>query len=465
MSPLNLNREKMPCQEPKIRARNFAEVNLGLTSEQAQREAGRCLQCKKPTCVAGCPVHINIPSFIQAIVEKQEDEAVRRIRLDNALPAICGRVCPQETQCEEACVLSKKGASVAIGSLERFVGDHAIRACVLPDMSQVAKQNKKVAVIGSGPSGLTCAGELAKFGYAVSVFEALHELGGVLAYGIPEFRLPKEEIVRCEIDTLKHMGVKFETNAVIGKLTTVPELLAGGFAAVYVATGAGYPSFMNIPGEDLNYVYSANEFLTRVNLMQAFKGEQAATPLYVGRRVAVIGGGNTALDAARSALRLGAEKVSLVYRRSEAEMPGRLEEVHHAREEGIDFQLLTLPLEYLGNEDGSVRAMRCVRMALGEPDASGRRQPVPLAQSEFEFPVDSAVVAIGTQANPIIAQTTPGLKTNPRGYIVANETGETSLENIYAGGDIVSGSATVILAMGAGRHAAKRIHEKLSLPK
>ncbi|NTV53355.1 MAG: NADPH-dependent glutamate synthase [Candidatus Firestonebacteria bacterium] len=462
MSPLNLNREKMPSQEPLVRARNFEEVNLGLSPEQARREAERCLLCKKPTCVTGCPVHINIPHFIQAILENHEDEAVRRIRTDNSLPAICGRVCPQETQCEEACVLNKKGAPVAIGALERYVGDYAIRACVLPDMSRVVSQNKKIAVVGSGPSGLTCAGELVKLGYQVTVFEALHELGGVLAYGIPEFRLPKEMIVRCEIDTLRHMGVEFITNAVIGKLNTVPELLAAGFAAVYVATGAGYPSFMNIPGEDLNYVYSANEFLTRVNLMQAFKGEASATPLVVGKRVAVIGGGNTALDAARSALRLGAEKVFLVYRRSEAEMPGRLEEIHHAQEEGIDFQLLTLPLEYLGKEDGSVRAMRCVRMELGEPDASGRRKPVPIADSEFEFQIDSAVVAIGTQANPIIAQTTPGLQTNPRGYIVANESGETSLPRVYAGGDIVSGAATVILAMGAGRHAAQKIHAALS---
>jgi glutamate synthase (NADPH/NADH) small chain len=405
---------------------------------------------------------VDIPGFIKLICKKDFEGAIEKIKDTNALPAICGRVCPQETQCEEACVLNKKGAPVAIGALERFVGDHAIRACILPDMSGVVKQNKRVAVIGSGPSGLTCAGELVKAGYAVTVFEALHELGGVLAYGIPEFRLPKEEIVRCEIDTLRHMGVEFATNEVIGKIHTVPELLSQGYAAVYVATGAGYPTFMNIPGEDLSYVYSANEFLTRVNLMQAFKGEAAATPLRVGKRMAVIGGGNTALDAARSALRLGAEKVYIVYRRSEAEMPGRAEEVHHAKEEGIDFQLLTLPLEYLGNEDGSVRAMRCVRMELGEPDASGRRKPVPIANSEFEFQIDSAVVAIGTQANPIIAQTTPGLQTNPRGYIVANESGETSLERIYAGGDIVSGAATVILAMGAGRTAAAKIHSDLN---
>ena len=332
----------------------------------------------------------------------------------------------------------------------------------LAGSSGIQKNHKKIAVVGSGPSGLTCAGELVKLGYDVTVFEALHELGGVLTYGIPEFRLPKELIVRCEIDTLKSMGVKFVTNAVIGKIRTIPEILSQGFQAVYVATGAGFPSFMNIPGEDLNFVYSANEFLTRVNLMQAFKGDRAATPMRVGRRSAIIGGGNTALDAARSALRLGAEKVFLVYRRSEAEMPGRSEEIKHAKEEGIDFQLLTLPLEYLGNPDGSVRAMRCQRMQLGEPDASGRRRPVPIAGSEFEFQIDSAVVAIGTQANPIIAKTTPGLETNKWGYIVANESCETSLPTIYAGGDIVSGSATVILAMGAGRTAAAKIHTALS---
>jgi glutamate synthase (NADPH/NADH) small chain len=465
MSPINLNRAHMPEQEPNIRAHNFAEVNTGLTPELAKQEAARCLFCKKPTCIEGCPVHINIPHFIQAILEDHPDEAVRRIRVDNSLPAICGRVCPQETQCEEKCVLAKKGAPIAIGALERFVGDHAIRACILPDMSNVRANGRKIAIIGSGPSGLTCAGELIKFGYAVTVFEALHELGGVLSYGIPEFRLPKEMIVKCEIDTLKNMGVQFVPNAVIGKIHTIPELQDMGYDAIYIATGAGYPTFMNIPGEDLNYVYSANEFLTRVNLMQAFKGDQSATPIYIGKRVAVIGGGNTALDSARSALRLGAEKVYIVYRRSEAEMPGRAEEIKHAKEEGIDFQLLTLPLEYLSHPNGSVRAMRCIRMELAEPDASGRRKPVPIAGSEFEFQIDSAVVAIGTQANPIIAATTPGLETNKWGYITANESGETNLKNVFAGGDIVSGSATVILAMGAGRTAAGQIHESLNSAK
>lgn len=459
--PLNPNREPMPEQDPRVRARNFEEVNLGYDPERARREAARCLLCAKPSCVNGCPVHINIPDFIRAIAEGDMNEAVRRLRRDNSLPAVCGRVCPQETQCEQACVLNKKGFPVAIGALERYVGDHALRECLAPEPCAVTRSGIKVAVVGSGPSGLTCAGELGKLGYEVTVFEALHELGGVLSYGIPEFRLPKEKVVQPEIETLRALGVRFETNAVIGRLSTVPELLAQGFRAVYIATGAGFPSFMNIPGEDLNYVYSANEFLTRLNLMRAYQGDRAATPLYVGRRVVVIGGGNTAMDAARSALRLGAEHVYLVYRRSEAEMPARAEEVKHAREEGIEFQMLTLPLEYTANEAGAVKAVRCIRMQLGEPDASGRRRPVPIPGSEFELAVDSVVVAIGTEANPVIARTTPGLETNKWGYIMVNDQGETSLERVYAGGDIVSGSATVILAMGAGRKAAHTIHAKL----
>ncbi len=459
MPPIKRDREKMPEQEPHIRAKNFNEVNTGFTREQAQLEASRCLFCKKPTCRDGCPVHINIPYFIESILENNPKEAVRRIREDNSLPAICGRVCPQESQCEKTCILAKKGTAVAIGALERFVGDYAINACVLPDMSGIVKKGKNVAIVGSGPAGLTCAGELAKLGYSVTVFEALHALGGVLAYGIPEFRLPKELIVDCEIETLKQMGVTFITNAVIGKINTIPELLDNGYASVFIATGAGYPSFMNIPGEDSNYIYSANEFLTRVNLMQAFKGDSSATPIHIGERIAIIGGGNTALDAARSALRLGAKHVHLIYRRSEAEMPGRLEEIKHAQEEGVDFQLLTLPLEYLAHPNGAVRSVKCIRMRLGEPDTSGRCQPLPIPGSEFELPIDSAVVAIGTQANPIIATTTPGLETNKRGYIIANENGETSIKQVFAGGDIVSGAATVILAMGAGRAAAKRINE------
>jgi len=460
--PLNLNRVHMPEQAPDKRRHNFQEVNLGLSPTAAREEAARCLFCKRPTCIDGCPVHINIPHFLHAIKENNLHEAVRRLRADNSLPAICGRVCPQETQCEQTCVLNKKGAPIAIGALERYVGDYAIREC-LDTVYEIKEKPQKIAVLGSGPSGLTCAGELRKFGYQVTVFEALHELGGVLTYGIPEFRLPKHAIVQPEIETLKALGVQFRTNALIGKITTISELMEKeGFAAVYVATGAGYPQFMDIPGEDLNYVYSANEFLTRINLMQAFKGD-AATPIHVGKRVAVIGGGNTAMDAARSALRLeGVEKVYLIYRRSEKELPARLEEVKHAREEGIDFQMLTAPVEYLGTPAGVVQSARCIRMELGEPDDSGRRRPIPVPGSEFEIAVDAVVVAIGTQANPIIARTTPGLATNKRGHIVVDDKGKTSIKNVYAGGDIVSGSATVILAMEAGRKAAMAIHETIS---
>ncbi len=461
--PLNLSREPMPEQTPAKRRSNFSEVNQGYGAEQAQREAARCLFCKRPTCIDGCPVHINIPYFIKAILEREPDEAVRRIRLDNSLPAICGRVCPQETQCEQACVLNKKGAPIAIGALERYVGDHAIRECLATECSFQEKPYK-IAIIGSGPSGLTCAGELRKLGYAVTVFEALHELGGVLRYGIPEFRLPKDKILTPEIETLRSLGVEFQTNALIGQVATIPELLENkGYSAVYIATGAGSPQFMDIAGEDLNFVYSANEFLTRMNLMQAYRGEDAATPVHVGRRVAVVGGGNTALDAARSALRIhGVEHVVLIYRRSEAEMPARAEEVKHARDEGIDFQFLTVPVAYLGTPRGEVRSARCQRMSLEEPDPSGRRRPVPIPGSEFEIETDSVIIAIGTNANPIIAKTTPGLKTNSKGYIVINESSETSLQGVFAGGDIVSGSATVIEAMGAGRKAAHIIHQKLS---
>jgi len=461
--PLNLNRIHMPEQAAEERRRNFKEVNMGLTPELAKAEASRCLFCKKPTCIEGCPVRVNIPGFIQAVMNGDLNEAVRRIRVDNSLPAICGRVCPQETQCEASCVLNKKGAPVAIGMLERYVGDYAIRECLATEC-EIKENHKRVAVVGSGPSGLTCAGELRKMGYTVTVFEALHELGGVLTYGIPEFRLPKEAVVRVEIDTLKAMGVEFRTNQMVGKTRLVAELMENeGYAAVYIATGAGYPQFMNIPGEDLNYVYSANEFLTRMNLMQAHKGEAAATPIYLGKRVAVIGGGNTAMDSARCSLRMpGVEKVYLIYRRSEEEMPARVEEYKHAKEEGIDFQFLTAPVEYLGTPEGALRAARCIRMELGEPDASGRRRPVPIKGSEYEIELDAAGVAIGTQANPIVASTTPGLETNKWGYIVANENGQTSLKNIFAGGDIVSGAATVILAMGAGRKAAQAIHQALS---
>lgn len=461
--PLNLQRTSMPEQEPEARRRNFEEVNLGYTAARAKAEASRCLLCKKPTCIDGCPVRVNIPAFIQAILAERPEEALAIIRQDNSLPAVCGRVCPQESQCEKTCVLNKKGAPVAIGALERYVGDFGVRTCNLPDPGAIKKNGRKIAVVGSGPSGLTCAGELCKLGYQVTVFEALHRLGGVLTYGIPEFRLPKEAILKCEIECLKALGVSFQTNTVVGRTQSVQELLTGGFSAVYIATGAGYPSFMNIPGEDLNFVYSSNEFLTRMNLMHAYMSGEAATPIRVGRRVAVIGGGNTAMDSARSALRLpGVEKVYLIYRRSEEEMPARIEETKHAREEGVDFQLLTNPVEYLGTPAGAVRAARCQRMELGEPDASGRRSPRPVPNSEFELQVDSVVVAIGTQANPVISQTTPGLEVNRKGYILSDEFGRTSVKNVYAGGDIVSGAATVILAMGAGRKAAQAIHADLS---
>lgn len=463
--PLNLNRVSMPEQKPEVRCHNFKEVNLGLSLESARAEAGRCLFCKRPTCIAGCPVGINIPQFIRAILDNDLPEAVRRIRVDNSLPAICGRVCPQESQCEAACVLHKKGAPIAIGALERYVGDYAIRENLKAECG-AKKKNLKAAVVGSGPSGLACAGELRKLGYAVTVFEALHELGGVLTYGIPEFRLPKETVVKFEIESLQTMGVEFKTNRLIGKTHLISDLMENqGFAAVYIATGAGYPQFMQIPGEDLNYVYSANEFLTRMNLMRSYQGDAAATPIFVGKRVAVIGGGNTAMDAARCALRMpGVEQVSLIYRRSEKEMPARLEEAKHAQEEGIEFQFLTAPTEYLGTPEGAVHAARCIRMDLGEPDASGRRRPVVIPGSEFEIKVDAVVVAIGTQANPIMAQTTPGLETNKWGYIVTDQNGLTSLQNIYAGGDIVSGAATVILAMGSGRKAAQAIDRALSMP-
>ncbi|MEW6515901.1 MAG: NADPH-dependent glutamate synthase [candidate division FCPU426 bacterium] len=461
--PLDLNRVHMPEQDPAQRRRNFSEVNLGLDAEAARREAARCLYCKRPTCVDGCPVHINIPHFLAALRDGDPDASARRIRQDNSLPAICGRVCPQETQCELACVLNKKGAPIAIGALERFVGDHALRQNLAAERP-AAERTEKIAIVGSGPSGLTCAGELRKLGYQVTVFEALHALGGVLTYGIPEFRLSKAKVVQPEIETLRDLGVVFATNAVVGRLATIEELLnAQGFAAVYIATGAGYPQFMGVPGEDLNYVYSANEFLTRINLMEAYRWNAAATPVRVGRRVGVVGGGNTALDAARSALRLpGVEEVHLIYRRSEQEMPARTEEVKHAREEGIIFRLLTAPVAFTGNERGDLAAARCVEMALAEPDASGRRRPVPKPGSEYLLELDSAVIAIGTQANPIIAQTTPGLALTSKGYLQVDEQGRTAMPRVYAGGDIVSGSATVILAMGAGRTAAHAMHFDLT---
>jgi glutamate synthase (NADPH/NADH) small chain len=464
MSPKSaeIPRQSMPEQPPEVRVHNFDEVPLGYAAAQAVLEASRCLQCKKPKCVEGCPVAVAIPDFIGLIKEEKFAEAARKIKETNVLPAVCGRVCPQESQCEAVCVLSRKSQPVAIGRLERFVADYERENGLVEKPTRAAPTGKKVAMVGSGPAGLTCAAELARRGHDVTVFEALHELGGVLVYGIPEFRLPKR-ILKVEAEALKDLGVRLETSAVIGKVDTIQELMTeGGFDAVFVATGAGLPTFMGIPGENLLGVYSANEFLTRTNLMRAYNFGETDTPIARGKRVMVIGGGNVAMDSARSALRLGAEHVILSYRRSHEEMPARAEEIHHAEEEGIDFHLLTAPVEFLGDEQGRLRGAVVQKMALGEPDDSGRRRPVPMEGSEYEEPIDVAVIAIGAGANPLIRQTTPGLETNKRGYIVSDpETGATSLPGVYAGGDIVTGSATVIQAMGAGRNAAAAIHQYL----
>ena len=456
-------------QDAKERATNFKEVCLGYNKEEAMEEAQRCLGCKKPKCVEGCPVSINIPGFIEEIKEGKIEEAYKVIGLSSALPAICGRVCPQESQCEGQCIRGKKGEAVSIGKLERFVADYALEHDIKPVGAEV-KNGHKVAVIGSGPSGLTCAGDLAKAGYDVTVFEALHELGGVLVYGIPEFRLPKA-IVQKEVDNLTAMGVDMETNTVIGKTLTIDELFEQGFEAVFVGSGAGLPNFMNIPGEAYKGVYSANEFLTRSNLMKAYKADPV-TPIMKGGNVAVVGGGNVAMDAARTALRLGADKVYIVYRRSLEELPARREEVEHAMEEGIEFKLLNNPVEILGynNPDdkrdpknGFVTGMKCIRMELGEPDEKGRRRPVPVPGSEFVLDVNTVIIAIGTSPNPLIKSTTKGLEVNKKGGIVVEEgTGLTSREGVYAGGDAVTGAATVISAMGAGKAAAKAIDEYLS---
>ena len=451
---------KMREQSVSERLKNFSEVPLGYNEAEAVREAKRCLQCSTAPCVKGCPVSINIPAFIRLIGERKFLEAARLIKESNSLPAICGRVCPQEDQCEKSCLLHKQDKAIAIGYLERFVSDYerAKKKIYVPRIKTGKKG--KIAIIGSGPSGLTCAGELRKLGYQVTIFEGLHQGGGVLSYGIPAFRLPKE-IVRQEIDYVRELGVEIKYNMVIGKIYTVDELLKQSFSAVYIATGAGYPSFMDIPGENLNYIYSSNEFLTRINLMKAYTFPQYDTPIKSGRKVAVIGGGNTAMDAARSALRLGPEKVYLVYRRSSEEMPARVEEIHRAKEEGIEFHLLTLPVEFLGDKQGNVRGMRCQKMKLGEKDKSARRKPIPIPGSEFEIEVNSVVVAIGTRANPLVPQTTNALKLNKRGYIMVDETGQTSRPEIFAGGDIVSGSATLIKAMGAARTAAGAIDKYL----
>ncbi len=462
MPNMRNTKNPMPEQNPEIRAKNFEEVALGYTEEMAIDEAKRCLNCKHKPCVNGCPVNVRIPEFISHIQKGDFEGAYEVIRMTNALPAICGRVCPQETQCEQICVRGVKGQPVAIGRLERFAADWAI-AHGLNHQTPAEKNGKRVAVVGAGPAGLTCAGDLAKLGYEVTVFEALHTPGGVLMYGIPEFRLPKA-LVQKEIDQIIKLGVNIETNRVVGRSFTVDELMKEQrFDAVFVGSGAGLPNFQNIPGENLNGVYSANEFLTRINLMKAYDYPRYDTPVKVGGRVAVIGGGNVAMDAARSALRVGAGEVSIVYRRSENEMPARLEEIHHAKEEGIIFRMLTNPIGITGDEKGTVTSMTCVEMELGEPDASGRRRPAAKPGSAFTMPVDTVIVAIGNSPNPLIKKTTPGLQTEKWGGITAGEeTGRTSIDGVWAGGDAVTGAATVILAMGAGKKAAKDIHEYLT---
>lgn len=462
MSGRVMTKHPMPVQDPGERINNFNEVTLGYSEEVAVAEAQRCLECKKAGCVKGCPVEINIPAFIAAIKERDFKGAIAEIKGKNNLPAVCGRVCPQENQCEKYCVLGRKGEPVAIGRLERFVADLELADDSNGISMEVAPPTgKKVAVVGSGPAGLTAAADLAKMGHAVTVFEALHVPGGVLMYGIPEFRLPKE-IVQKEIDKIKDLGVDFRVNYVIGKLDSVKELLANGYDAVFVGTGAGLPYFMNIPGENLNGVYSANEFLTRTNLMKAYKFGEYQTPIKVGKRVAVIGAGNVAMDAARCALRLGAEETYIVYRRSEKEMPARLEEIEHAREEGVKFILLTSPVEFHGDENYNLTAMTCIKYELGEPDSSGRRRPIPVAGSEFKMEVDNVVLALGQGPNPLVPATTPGLDVSKKGTIVVDEeTGATSIPGVFAGGDIVTGAATVIEAMGAGKRAARAIDDYL----
>ena len=458
----NKSLTKLPAREqaPEVRRRNFEEVSQGYDEAMAREEATRCIDCKNPACMTGCPVGVHIPDFIRHVKEGEFEKAYETIRLTNNLPAICGRVCPQETQCESKCVRGVKGDPVGIGRLERFCADYAMQHASAK-AGRPAPNGHRVAVVGSGPSGLTCAGDLAKLGYDVTIFEALHTPGGVLVYGIPEFRLPKR-LVREEIATVEALGVKIETDVVVGRSVSLEELFDEGYEAVFVGSGAGLPRFQGIPGENLNGVYSANEFLTRINLMKAYAFPETDTPVRVGKKVAVVGGGNVAMDAARSALRLGADEVSIVYRRSEKEMPARLEEVHHAKEEGVNFRMLTNPTAIHGDESGNVRAMTCVEMELGEPDASGRRRPVVKQGSEFDLDVDTVVIAIGNSPNPLIRNTTPGLETQKWGGIIVDENGATSLENVYAGGDAVTGAATVILAMGAGKTAAKAIHEKLS---
>ena len=456
-----LNRVPVREQEPKVRATNFDEVCLGYNKDEAVEEAQRCLGCKNAKCITGCPVNINIPAFIAQVKEGNFEEAYKIIGESSALPAVCGRVCPQESQCEGKCVRGIKGDAVSIGKLERFVADWAKENGIKP-VPAAEKNGHKIAVIGSGPAGLTCAGDLAKLGYDVTIFEALHKAGGVLSYGIPEFRLPKDKVVAAEIENVKSLGVKIETNVIIGKSVTIDELLKDeGFEAVFIGSGAGLPMFMGIPGENANGVFSANEFLTRNNLMKAFRDDYD-TPIAHGKKVAVVGGGNVAMDAARCAKRMGAEKVYIVYRRSEKEMPARLEEIHHAKEEGIEFHLLRNPVKILDNGNGQVCGIECLKMELGEPDASGRRSPVPVEGSNYVIDVDTVVMSIGTSPNPLIRSTTKGLETNRKGCLVVNEeTNQTTREGVYAGGDAVTGAATVILAMGAGKKAAAAIDEYL----
>ena len=455
------SRVRMPEQEPQVRARNFLEVPTGYTPEMAKEEAARCLQCKNPGCVDGCPVGIDIPGFIKLVKEGDFTQSIRHVWTQNSLPAICGRVCPQETQCEGKCILAKKGEPVAIGNLERFVADweRASGSGALPP--KAAPTGKRVAVVGAGPAGLTVAGDLIQKGHEVSVFEAFHKPGGVLLYGIPEFRLPKE-IVAQEVNFLERLGVKVQCNAVVGRTVTLDELFEEGYQAIFLGLGAGLPKFMNIPGENLIGVLSANEYLTRANLMKAYLFPKVDTPIPRGKDVVVLGGGNVAMDSARTALRLGADRVRLVYRRSRDEMPARAAEAHHAEEEGIEFFLLTNPTRYIGNEKGRLTGMECIKMELGEPDASGRRRPVPVKGSEFELSCDLCIVAVGTGANPLLTSSTPDLKINKWGYIEADsKDGKTFKKGVWAGGDIVTGSATVILAMGAGRNAANSIHDYL----
>ena len=457
---MSMTKVAMPEQDPNVRNKNFSEVALGYTKEMAMEEAGRCLNCKHKPCMNGCPVNVPIPGFIEKVAEGDFDAAYEIITSENALPAICGRVCPQENQCEGKCVRGIKGEPVAIGRLDRFVADYHM-ANAKPVEAKIEKNGKRVAVVGSGPSGITCAGELIKKGYDVTVFEALHKAGGVLSYGIPEFRLPKD-LVAKEIETVEKLGVDIETNVIVGRSVTIDELMEQGYGAVFVGSGAGLPRFLNIPGENLLGVYSANEFLTRVNLMKAYKFPDTPTPIKVGKKVAVVGAGNVAMDAARTAKRLGAEEVYIVYRRSEEELPARKEEVHHAKEEGIIFKLLNNPCAIHG-EDGWVTGIEVVKQELGEPDASGRRSPVPVEGANYVIDVDTVVIAIGQSPNPLIRQTTPGLETQKWGGIIVEEdTMKTSKDGVYAGGDTVTGAATVILAMGAGKKAAKAIDEYLS---